>query len=205
VFSRYTKQFNYMKKSSLLLFVLLLVGGGAWAQSTWTVDKSHSKIGFVTTHMVVAETEGQFKTFDINVNSPSDDFNGAQIEFTALTASIDTENEKRDNHLKGDDFFNAEKYPELKFKGKLEKVGTKYQLKGDLTIRETTKPVTFDVAYGGNVKAFGGERAGFKVTGVIKRFDYGLKWDKTIETGSLVVGDEVQIICKVELQKKPNP
>jgi polyisoprenoid-binding protein YceI len=193
-----------MKKSFLLLLVLL-VGGGAWAQSAWTVDKSHSKIGFVTTHMVVAETEGQFKTFDINVNAPTDDFNGAAVEFTAQTASIDTENERRDTHLKGDDFFNAEKYPEIKFKGNLEKVGAKYQLKGELTIRETTKPVTLDVAYGGNVKAFGGERAGFKIMGTINRFDYGLKWNKTIESGSLVVGDEVQIICKVELQKKPNP
>jgi polyisoprenoid-binding protein YceI len=155
--------------------------------------------------MVVAETEGQFKAFEISVNSPKDDFDGAAVEFTAQTASVDTENEKRDTHLKGDDFFNAEKYPEIKFKGNLEKVSGKYQLKGDLTIRETTKPVILDVAYGGNVKAFGGERAGFKVTGKINRFDYGLKWNKTIETGNLVVADEVQIVCKVELQRKPNP
>jgi polyisoprenoid-binding protein YceI len=192
-------------KKSLLLLLVVIVGIGAKAQSTWVVDKSHSKIGFVTTHMVVAETEGQFKTFDISVNSPSEDFNGAAVEFTAQTASIDTENEKRDNHLKSDDFFNAEKYPEIKFKGNLEKVGAKYQLKGDLTIRETTKPVILDVAYGGSVKAFGGERAGFKVTGKINRFDYGLKWNKTIETGNLVVADEVQLVCKVELQRKPNP
>ena len=193
-----------MKRTILLLFVALLAGG-AYAQSTWTLDKSHSKVGFSVTHMVVAETEGQFKAFDINVNAPTDDFNGASVEFTAQVASIDTENERRDGHLKGEDFFNAEKYPDIKFKGKLEKVSGKYQLKGDLTIRETTKPVTLDVTYGGNVKAFGGERAGFKATGSIKRFDYGLKWDKTIEDGSLVVGDEVQIIAKIELQKKVNP
>src|SRR5688572_2441830 len=90
----YTKTIYYMKKSLLLLLVVF-VGIGAKAQSTWVVDKSHSKIGFVTTHMVVAETEGQFKTFDISVNSPSEDFNGASVEFTAQTASIDTENEKR--------------------------------------------------------------------------------------------------------------
>jgi len=129
----------------------------------------------------------------------------SQVEFTAQVASIDTENEKRDGHLKSPDFFDAEKYPEIKFKGKLEKVGSKYQLKGDLTIKETTKPVTLDVAYGGTVKAFNGERAGFKATGSIKRFDYGLTWDKTIEDGSLIVGDEVQIIAKIEMQKKPNP
>src|SRR5687767_1233224 len=111
-----------MKRFTLLLFVSLLVGSAS-AQSVWTVDKSHSKIGFAVTHMVVAETEGQFKTFDINVNSPSGDFNGSQVEFTAQVASVDTENEKRDGHLKSEDFFNAEKYPEIKFKGKLEKVG----------------------------------------------------------------------------------
>jgi polyisoprenoid-binding protein YceI len=193
-----------MKRITLSLFVTLLVGS-AWAQSVWTVDKAHSKIGFAVTHMVVSETEGQFKNFDINVASPSDDFNGSQVEFTAQVASIDTENEKRDGHLKSPDFFDAEKYPEIKFKGKLEKVGSKYQLKGDLTIKETTKPVTLDVAYGGTVKAFNGERAGFKATGSIKRFDYGLTWDKTIEDGSLIVGDEVQIIAKIEMQKKPNP
>jgi polyisoprenoid-binding protein YceI len=193
-----------MKRLSVL-FVSLLFAGSTLAQSTWTVDKSHSKVGFAVTHLVVSETEGQFKDFDITVNNASDDFNGAAVEFTARTASIDTENEKRDGHLKSDDFFNAEKYPELKFMGKLEKAGGKYVLKGDLTIRDVTKPATFDVAYGGNIKAFGGERAGFIVTGTIKRFDYGLKWDKKIEDGSFVVGDDVKIICKVELQKKANP
>jgi len=193
-----------MKGLSVLL-VCLLLGGNLWAQSTWTVDKSHSKVGFSVTHMVVAETEGQFKTFDITVTSPADDFNGAGVEFNAQTASVDTENERRDGHLKGDDFFNAEKFPQLTFKGKLEKVGAKYQLKGDLTIRDVTKPVVLDVAYGGNVKAFGGERAGFKVTGTIKRFDFGLKWDKKIEDGSFVVGDDVQILCKIELQRKATP
>lgn len=192
-------------KRLFVLFVALLAIGSASAQSVWTVDKSHSKVGFSVTHMVVAETEGQFKDFDASVSSASDDFNGAAVEFSAKTASVDTENEKRDGHLKGDDFFNSEKYPDLKFKGKLEKAGGKYQLKGDLTIRDVTKPVTLDVAYGGNVKAFGGERAGFVVNGNIKRFDYGLKWDKKIEDGSFIVGDEVKIICKIELQKKATP
>jgi polyisoprenoid-binding protein YceI len=204
VFTRHTKIQTSMKRTILLLFVFAVIGSVS-AQSTWTVDKSHSKIGFSVTHMVVSETEGQFKAFDITLTSPTEDFNGAAVEFTAQVESIDTENEKRDGHLKSEDFFNAAAYPQIKFKGNLEKVGSKYQLKGDLTIKATTKPVVFDVAYGGNVKAFGGERAGFKVTGAIKRFDYGLTWDKTIESGSLIVGDEVQIICKIELQKKPNP
>jgi polyisoprenoid-binding protein YceI len=190
-----------MKKLNTLL-AMLAIAGSAVAQTTWTVDQSHSKIGFNVTHMVVAEVDGSFKEFDGKVVTSAADFNGASIEFTAKTASVDTDNEKRDGHLKSDDFFNAEKFPELKFKGKLVKEGDKYSLKGDLTLRDVTKPVTLDVTYGGTVKAFGGEKAGFKVTGKINRQDYGLKWSKTTEAGGLVVSDEVQIVAKVELNKE---
>jgi polyisoprenoid-binding protein YceI len=190
-----------MKKLNTLL-AMLAIAGSAVAQTTWTVDQSHSKIGFNVTHMVVAEVDGSFKEFDGKVVTSAADFNGASIEFTAKTASVDTDNEKRDGHLKSDDFFNAEKFPELKFKGKLVKEGDKYSLRGDLTLRDVTKPVTLDVTYGGTVKAFGGEKAGFKVTGKINRQDYGLKWSKTTEAGGLVVSDEVQIVAKVELNKE---
>ena len=185
----------------MTLLIALLVGGTAFAQSTWSVDKSHSKVGFNTTHLVVSEVEGLFKDYDVKVTSPADDFNGADVEFTAKVGSVSTENERRDGHLKSDDFFNAEKFPELKFKGKLSKAGGKYLLKGDLTIRDVTKTVSLDVTYGGSVKAFGGTRAGFKLSGKIDRFDYNLKWDKAIEAGGLVVGKEVEIVAKVELTK----
>jgi polyisoprenoid-binding protein YceI len=190
-----------MKKLNTLL-ALLAFAGTAIAQTTWTVDQPHSKIGFNVTHMVVAEVDGSFKEFDGKVITNAADFNGASIEFTAKTASIDTDNEKRDNHLKSDDFFNAEKYPDIKFKGKLVKEGDKYFLKGDLTMRDVTKPVTFDVTYGGTVKAWGGEKAGFKITGKVNRQEYGLKWSKATEAGGLVVSDEVQIVAKVELNKE---
>src|SRR6187455_141352 len=144
-----------MKKLNLLL-VALAVASTAMAQ-TWSIDKVHSKIGFSVTHMLVSETEGVFKDYDGKVVSKTADFNGAEIEFTAKVASINTDNEKRDGHLQGDDFFNAEKYPEIKFKGNLVKEGTKYLLKGNFTMRDVTKPVVFDVTYGGTVKAFGGE------------------------------------------------
>lgn len=181
--------------------IAMLVAGAAFAQSTWSADKVHSKIGFNASHLVVSEVEGVFKDYDVKVTSPAADFNGADIEFTAKVASISTDNEKRDGHLKSDDFFNAEKYPDLKFKGKLVKSGGKYVLKGDLTIRDVTKPATFDVTYGGTVSAFGGTRAGFKLSGKVDRFAYNLKWDKTIEAGGLVVGKEIEIVCKVELVK----
>ena len=190
-----------MKKINTL-FALLLLTGSAFAQATWTIDKAHSKVGFNIAHMGVSEVEGKFNEFDGTVVAKSDDFNGAVIEFTSKTASIDTDNEKRDGHLKSPDFFEAEKYPETKFKGTLVKDGGKYKLKGDLTLHGVTKPVELDVTYGGTVDTGKGKKAGFKLSGKINRQDYGLKWSNKVPTGELVVGDEVEIIAKIELDKK---
>lgn len=201
---RYTcnnKNKNQIMKKISVLFASLLIMGSTYAQTTWTIDKVHSKIGFSVAHMVVSETEGNFKDFDGKIITKTDDFNGAEVEFTAKVASINTENEKRDGHLKSDDFFNAEKFPDVKFKGVLTKEGGKYVLKGKFTMRDVTKDVAFDVTYGGTVAAFGGQKAGFKLTGKINRQDYGLKWSKTVEAGGLVVGDEVELLVKVELDK----
>jgi polyisoprenoid-binding protein YceI len=190
-----------MKKLHVLAAALFM-SAGAWAQSTWTVDASHSNIGFSVPHMVVSEQEGNFKDYTIKVVSKSDDFNGAEVEFTAKAASINTENEKRDGHLRSADFFDAEKFPDITFKGNLVKEGGKYVLKGNFTMKGVTKPATFDVTYGGTVKAWGKDVAGFKLSGKVNRQDYGLTWSKTIEAGGLVVGDEVTINCKVELNKQ---
>jgi polyisoprenoid-binding protein YceI len=190
-----------MKKINAL-FTLLLLTGAAFAQTTWTIDKAHSKVGFNVTHMGVSEVEGKFNDFDGTVLAKSDDFNGAVVEFTSKTASIDTDNEKRDGHLKSPDFFEAEKYPETKFKGTLVKDGGKYKLKGDFTMHGVTKPVEFDVTYGGTVDTGRGKKAGFKLIGKINRKDYGLKWDNKVPTGELVVGDDVEIVAKIELDKK---
>jgi polyisoprenoid-binding protein YceI len=189
-------------KTFKVLAAALLVAGTASAQSTWLVDASHSNIGFSVPHLVVSEQEGNFKEYTITVNSKSDDFNGADVQFTAKAASINTENEKRDGHLKSADFFDAEKFPEVTFKGKLVKEGGKYVLKGDFTMKGVTKSVSFDVTYGGTVKAWGKDVAGFKINGKINRQEYGLTWSKAIETGGLAVGDEVTITCKVELNKQ---
>jgi len=190
-----------MKKLNVMIGLLLLTGS-VFAQTNWAADKSHSKIGFNVTHMVVAEVEGKFNEFEAKVVSPAEDFNGADVEFTAKTASVDTDNERRDGHLKSDDFFNAEKFPEIKFKGKIVKENGKYLLKGDFTMRDVTKPVVFDVVYGGTVNTGRGFKAGFKVNGVVKRLEYGLKWSAALEGGNLVVADDVQIVCKIELNKQ---
>jgi polyisoprenoid-binding protein YceI len=175
--------------------------GLATAQTNWKIDKGHSNIQFNVIHNLIAEVNGGFKEFDGTIVSKSDDFNGTDVEFIVKTASINTGIENRDNHLRSDDFFNAEKFPEIKFKGQLVKENGKYFLKGDFTMRDVTKPVVFDVTYGGTVDTGRGVRAGFKVTGKINRLDYGLKWSNKLATGELVVADEVEIICRVELIK----
>lgn len=190
-----------MKKFNTLL-VFALLSGATFAQTTWTVDKNHSKVGFNVTHMAVSEVEGKFNDFEGTIVSKSDDFNGAQVTFSAKTASIDTDNERRDNHLKSPDFFEAEKYPDIKFAGTLVKDGGKYKLKGDFTMHGVTKPVEFDVTYGGTINHGKGTKAGFKLTGKINRQDYGLTWANKVPTGEAVVSDEVELVIKTELDKK---
>lgn len=169
----------------------------------WTVDKGHSNVKFSVTHMVVAETEGYFKIFDGTMEHTKPDFSDAKITFTVDVNSINTDNERRDNHLKSDDFFNAEKFPQMKFEStSFQPQGNnKYKLNGNLTIRDVTKPVTFDVTYGGMLTTSRGSTIGFKASGTINRFDYGLKWDRATETGSLVVGKDVDIIVKLEMRQ----
>jgi polyisoprenoid-binding protein YceI len=169
------------------------------------VDKAHSKVGFNVTYLVITDVQGYFKDYDAQITSNGDDFSTANIELKVNTSSIFTDNDKRDNHLRSDDFFNAEKYPQMIFSGKsMKKVGdTKYKLIGDFTIRDVTKQIVLDVTYNGMVKdPWGNTKAGFKVTGEIDRFDYNLKWDKSVESGSLVVGKEVELVIDLQLVKK---
>ncbi len=197
-----TNKTQELMKKIYAVIALLFVVATVSAQSTWNIDKVHSKIGFSATHMVVAETEGTFKDFDASIVSKADDFNGAEVSFTAKVASINTDNEKRDGHLKSADFFDAEKFPEITFKGNLVKEGNKYKLKGDFTMKGVTKKAEFDVVYGGSINTGRGMKAGFKLNGVINRKDYGVNWSSTLAGGEMVVGDDVQISCKIELDKK---
>jgi polyisoprenoid-binding protein YceI len=211
-----------MKKILIPAFALMALGTGIMAfrpaspeaevvfpglngatATKWTVDKGHSNVKFSVTHMVVAETEGYFKIFDGSMENTKPDFSDAKINFTVDVASINTDNERRDNHLKGDDFFSAEKFPQMKFEStSMQPQGNnKYKLNGNLTIRDVTKPVTFDVTYGGMLTSTRGNTIGFKALGTINRFDYGLKWDRATETGGLVVGKDVEIIVKLEMRQ----
>ena len=189
-------------KSEVIAVANELDTNGRKAQATtWKTDNSHSNVKFSVSHLIVSDVEGAFKNYDGTIQSSEPDFSDAQIDFSVDINSINTDNETRDNHLKSDDFFNAEKFPQMLFKGtSFKKVsGNKYALEGDLTIRDVTKKVKFDVSYGGTVTdPWGNIKAGFKVKGVINRFDYNLKWNTLTEIGGAVVGKEVEITLNLE-------
>jgi len=173
------------------------------AASKWTVDKAHSSIKFSVNHMVVSEVEGSFKSFDGTLENSKPDYSDGKISFTIDVNSLSTDNENRDKHLKSDDFFNAATFPTIKFESTsfTPQGGNKYKLTGNLTIRDVTKSVTFDVVYGGSIAAQGKTKLGFKATTTINRFDYNLKWSKATETGGMVVGKDVEITVKAELNQ----
>lgn len=188
-----------MKKLNVLVLGLL-ISGSVLGQTKWGLDKTHSNLIFAVTHMTVAETTGTFKEYEVTVASPTEDFDGADVNFTAKAASIDTQNERRDADLKSANFFDAEKYPNITFVGKLVKDGGKYHLRGKLTLKDVTKDVDFDVTYRGTLKTERFTKAGFKLVGKIDRFDYNLRSEnKVAEGGGLVVGKEVEITANIEL------
>ena len=188
-----------------LLFITVLAVSSLFAQKTgWNLDKAHSSVGFSVKHMVISEVTGNFKDFDVSFKSTKSDFTDVSVDATIKVGSINTDNEKRDGHLKTDDFFNAEKFPVITFKSaSFEKVGdNKYKITGDLTIRDVTKKVTFDATYNGSIKApWGAQIYSWKATVAINRFDFGLKWNKAIEAGGLIAGDTVNITLNLELNK----
>ena len=188
-------------KKLILAAALVLSQSALFAQTKWNVDPAHSSAKFTVTHLVISEVEGNFKKFNGTLTNTKPDFTDGAVDFTIDVNSVDTDSEMRDKHLKGDDFFNAEKYPNMTFKStSMKKVsGNKYALMGNLTIRSVTKPVKFDVTYGGTAKdGYGNTKAGFKASTVINRFDYGLKWNAATEAGGATVGKDVTIDLKLE-------
>jgi polyisoprenoid-binding protein YceI len=169
----------------------------------WVVDKAHTNVLFSVSHLVVSDVEGKFKSFDGSMESDKADFSDAKISFSVDVASVSTDNDMRDKHLKSDDFFNAEKFPQIKFESTsfTPAGGNKYKLTGNLTIRDITKTVTFDVSYGGTVNAMGGTHIGFKAKATVNRFDYNLKWSATTEAGGLVAGKDVDITINIDWKK----
>ncbi|MEZ5012894.1 MAG: YceI family protein [Chitinophagales bacterium] len=172
----------------------------------WALDPTHSSVGFRVKHMMMTTVKGTFDTFTVNVETEDEDFVHGKISFTADINSVNTKNEGRDQHLRGADFFDAEKYPEMKFVAtRMEDVDHdgSYIMYGDLTIRDITKEVKLDVEYGGVLTdPWGNQRAGFTLHGKINRKDWNLNWNVALEAGGLLVGEEVKIEAEIELIKQ---
>lgn len=194
-----------MKRTLATIALVLTLAVSAFAQTTWTVDNVHSNVKFSVAHLVISEVEGSFKVYSGALQSPTSDFTKVAVDFSVDVNSINTDNEMRDKHLKADDFFNAEKFPAMKFKSvSWKKVDDKnYVLEGDLTIRDVTKRVTFAVTHGGTIKdPWGNIKAGFRGAAVINRFDFGLKWNALTEAGGATVGKEVAITLNLEFAQQ---
>ncbi|MFD1144285.1 YceI family protein [Larkinella insperata] len=176
------------------------------AQETtvWTLDPTHSEIQFKVRHLMVSNVTGKFNSFEGKVETTGDDFSNASVSFSADIDSITTGNEQRDGHLKSADFFDAENHPKLTFQSTdVKKVSDdEYEIKGDLTIRGITKPVTLKAEYGGQMGDFyGNTKAGFELSGTIKRKEFGLTWDAVTEAGGVVVSDDVKLLLNVQVAR----
>jgi len=192
--------------NAVLVGAVALVGlaSNAIAEVTWVPDQAHTQVRFTVTYMAISEVSGTFDAYTFTLLQPGDDFQGARIQAAIKTASINTGNEKRDNHLRSDDFFGAAQYPEITFASSaFEKVGdSAYTITGDLTIRDVTKPVVLQAVYRGMaVDSRGNIKAGFKATGTIHRQEFGVRWNRTLDTGGFVVSDEVHIVLDVQLKQ----
>lgn len=170
----------------------------------WTVDQTHSTVGFEVKHMMVSKVRGQFTSYTAEVEAADlTDFSTASLAFKFDVNSINTNNTDRDNHLKSPDFFDTDVYPTIDFKStSIVKDGDDYKVTGDLTIKDVTKPVTFDVEYGGKgTNPWGVEVYGFEAEAKINREEFGLTWNAALETGGVLVGKDIKI--KVELEINP--
>ena len=175
------------------------------AKTKWIIDPSHSEIHFKVRHLMVSYVTGGFKQFNAEVETEDEDITTAKIKFTADVNSISTNNDQRDDHLKTNDFFDAENHPQLVFESeKLEKINEEeYRLYGTLTIKGASKKVILNVEFGGETQdPWGNTRTGFGITGRINRKDFGINFGAVSETGGLLLGDEIKIIANAEFVKQ---
>jgi polyisoprenoid-binding protein YceI len=173
---------------------------------TWTIDPAHSRVGFAVRHMMFATVRGHFGSFDGVLNLDASQPENSSVEGTVDVASINTGEPDRDNHLRSPDFFDVENYPTMSFRStRIEaKGGNRYLVHGDMTIKDVTRPITFDVEYGGEGRdPWGNTRRGFSASTSINRKDFDLTWNVALETGGWLVGDEVKIEIEQEVVDMP--
>jgi polyisoprenoid-binding protein YceI len=170
--------------------------------TNWVLDPTHSEVQFKVKHLMITNVTGQFKVLNAEAQTNEKDFDHTNVSFSIDVSSIDTGNEQRDGHLRSGDFFDVEKYPAITFKS-TDYNAASGKIAGDLTIRNVTQPVQFDVEFSGtNKDPWGNEKAGFSLTGKINRTDFGLTWNAALESGGVLVSEEVKLQAEIQLVKK---
>ena len=175
------------------------------AKTKWVLDPIHSEIGFKIKHLMISNVSGSFTRFQGEAETEGEDFSSALINLTAEMSSISTNNEQRDAHLRNADFFEVEKFPELNFHSTSveKKDDDNFILHGDLTLKGITRPVKLNVEFNGLTKdPWGGERAGFVVTGKINRSEFGVNFNGVLETGGVMLSEEVKLVSEVQFVKQ---
>jgi polyisoprenoid-binding protein YceI len=174
------------------------------ATTKWALDPTHSELQFKVKHLMITTVTGSLKTLTAELTSESDDFDNAQVSFEAEIGSIDTGNTDRDNHLKSGDFFDAEQFPKISFKStSVSKDGDDLEVKGDLTIKDVTKSIKLNVEFGGiATDPWGNTKAGFTLSGKINRTDFGLTWNAALETGGVMVSEDVRLLGELQFVKQ---
>lgn len=193
-----------MRKTPLTLAAAILAASPLLAADTYIVDKTHSEVSFQVRHLT-GKVRGYFTEFSGTVTADSVKPEASSVEFTVKTTSLNTANEDRDKHLRSADFFDVEKFPEITFKStKIKAVGKdRYEVSGDFTLHGVTKAITLPVAFLGSVKdPWGNEKAGFETQTTLNRKDFGIVWNKTLDAGGLLLGDEVNVSIVLESAKK---
>ncbi len=175
-------------------------------KTKWLIDTTHSEIGFKVKHLMIANVRGTFKEYEASIYTNGDDFMSAVIDFWANPVSIETGDAKRDAHLTGVDFFDTENHKEIKFTANtlmnVDNDGS-FEMYGDLTIKGLTKRIILKVEFGGTMKdPLGNTKAAFSITGKINRKNWGLNWNASLETGGILLSDEVWLTCDVQLIKQ---
>ncbi len=186
--------------------VVVVSAPAAGAAATYTVDKAHSSIGFSIMHMMISRVVGQFDDFTGDVQFDPDDPANSKLDFDIEVATINTKNDKRDGHLRGADFFDAEKFPLIIFRSRkiVKKEAGVYDVTGDLTMKGVTKEVTYPVTVLGPVKApmSGGTALGLEARFSVDRQEYGVNWNKALDNGGLLIGNDVDVVVSIGLEKK---
>jgi polyisoprenoid-binding protein YceI len=172
-------------------------------KTTWKLDPSHTAVEFSAKHLMITTVKGRITDVEGTIVSDEKDPKNSSVEATLRAVSIDTRTDQRDQHLRSADFLNAEQFPEIKFRStRIEGDKESFKLTGDLTIRDVTRPITLDVHFEGRARdPWGGERVGFSANGKIDRRDFGLTWNQALETGGVVVGNDIKISLEVEAVK----